>query len=136
MAEPAPIIKTGLTGGCACGAVRYASGSSPVFSLHCQCRRCQRASGTGHGTSVVVPAASLSVSGELRYYESTSDSGNIVGRGFCPICGSPVLNRNSGYPDMRYIHVGSLDDPSGFKADGIVFSEFAQPWDRIDTEPK
>lgn len=92
--------------------------------------KCQgeRASGTGHGTSVVVPAASLSVSGELRFCDSTADSGNTVGRGFCPVCGRPVLNRNSGYPDMRFPHVGSLDDPSNFKADAVVFSEFAQPW--------
>lgn len=121
-----------MTGGCACGAVRYESGSAPAFSLRCQCRACQRASGTGHGTSIVLPAATFSISGEVRFYESTSGSGNVVSRGFCPNCGSPVLNRNSGYPDMRYIHVGSLDDPSVFKADTVVCSESAQPWDMMD----
>ncbi len=124
--------ESGLTGGCACGAVRYESGSAPAFSLHCQCRACQRASGTGHGTSIVLPAATFSVSGVLRFYDQNSDSGNVVSRGFCPVCGSPVLNKNSGYPDMRYIHVGSLDDPSMFKPDAVVCSESAQPWDFMD----
>ena len=125
-----------LTGGCACGAVRYESASDPVFSLHCHCRACQRASGTGHGTSVMVPAAGFSISGSLSFHDSRSDSGNTVSRGFCPVCGSPVLNRNSGYPEMRYIHVGSLDDPSVFKADAVVYSSSAQPWDHVDPNLK
>ena len=124
-----------LTGGCACGAVRYESGSGPEFSLHCQCRQCQRASGTGHGSSIVVPLESFTVTGELRFYDQQSDSGNTVSRGFCPVCGSPVLNRNSGYPDKRYIHVGSLDDPSAFKPDVVVFSDSAQPWDYMGSDP-
>ena len=38
------------TGGCACGAIRYATKHAPVFQNHCQCRDCQRWSGTGHGS--------------------------------------------------------------------------------------
>jgi hypothetical protein len=38
------------TGGCACGAIRYATRHAPVFQNHCQCRDCQRRSGTGHGS--------------------------------------------------------------------------------------
>jgi hypothetical protein len=38
------------TGGCSCGAIRYAIPSEPVFMNHCQCRDCQRNSGTGHGS--------------------------------------------------------------------------------------
>ncbi len=128
--------KARTTGGCACGAVRYESGSSAEFSLHCQCRACQRASGTGHGSSIVLPLEGFSLSGELRYYDQVADNGNTVSRGFCPVCGSPVLNRNSGYPDMRYIHVGSLDDPGGFKPDVVVFSDSAQPRDYISREPQ
>ena len=123
-----------LTGGCACGAVRYESGSAAEFSLHCQCRHCQRASGTGHGSSIVVPAETFSLTGTLSFYDRESDRGTIVSRGFCPVCGSPVLNKNSGYPDKRYIHVGSLDDPSVFRPDAVVFSESAQPWDFIATD--
>ena len=38
------------TGGCACGAIRYDIAGEPVFMNHCQCRDCQRKSGTGHGS--------------------------------------------------------------------------------------
>lgn len=38
------------SGGCACGAIRYETGSRPVFQNHCQCRDCQKRTGTGHGS--------------------------------------------------------------------------------------
>ena len=44
------------TGGCACGALRYATAHAPVFQNHCQCRDCQRRSGTGHGSYLTFPA--------------------------------------------------------------------------------
>ena len=34
-------------GGCACGAIRYQISGEPVFMNDCQCRDCQRRSGTG-----------------------------------------------------------------------------------------
>ena len=35
------------TGGCACGAIRYATKHAPVFQNHCQCRDCQREAAPG-----------------------------------------------------------------------------------------
>ena len=54
-----------------------------------------------------------------------------MSRGFCPHCGSPIMNINSGYPDSRYFHAATLDDPSTFKPTTVVFRELAQPWDPI-----
>ncbi|RYE59425.1 MAG: aldehyde-activating protein, partial [Rhizobiaceae bacterium] len=36
-----------FTGGCTCGAVRYTVTGEPVAMVDCQCRQCQRESGTG-----------------------------------------------------------------------------------------
>ena len=38
------------TGGCACGAIRYEISAEPLVMSDCQCRDCQRKSGTGHGS--------------------------------------------------------------------------------------
>ena len=43
------------TGGCACGAVRYEIPGEPIVMNHCQCRDCQRRSGTGHGSYLTFP---------------------------------------------------------------------------------
>jgi hypothetical protein len=43
-------------GGCACGAVRYEISGEPVAMAGCQCRDCQRKSGTGHGSYLTFPS--------------------------------------------------------------------------------
>jgi len=40
----------------------------------------------------------------------------------------------SGYPNVRGVHVGSLDDPSGFKPQKAVWHAEAQPWDFLDPD--
>lgn len=123
---------TPLTGGCACGAVRYTATAEPGFSFHCQCRQCQRASGTGHASLFIVPRAAVSVAGELRFHDQRADDGATVSRGFCPHCGSPILGRSSGYPDVVLITAASLDDPARFIPQQVVFSASGQPWDHVD----
>ena len=43
------------TGGCACGAIRYEISGEPMVMNDCQCRDCQRKSGTGHGSYLTFP---------------------------------------------------------------------------------
>ena len=43
------------TGGCACGAIRFEIAGEPLFQNDCQCRDCQRMSGTGHGSYLTFP---------------------------------------------------------------------------------
>ena len=123
---------TPITGGCACGAIRYASAAAPTFSLICQCRQCQRATGGGHAAAFVLPADAVTVTGEVRFFDQQADSGNIVSRGFCPTCGSPMMNRNTGYPQSLYVHAATLDDPGIFRPEAVVFRSAAQPWDHVD----
>ena len=124
------------TGGCACGAVRYEASEAPVFSFHCQCRQCQRATGGGHASAFVVRQDTTTVRGEMTFFERTSDRGNIVSSGFCPICGSPMMNRNAAYPEHLYINAATLDDPGLFRPTAVLFKESAQPWDHIDPDLK
>ena len=121
-----------FTGGCACGAVRYRITAEPGFSFHCQCRQCQRASGTGHASLFVVPKNSVSVEGEVKFYAQTADDGATISRGFCPHCGSPMLGESTGHTDVLIITAGSLDEPALFKPQKVVFSASRQSWDYVD----
>lgn len=105
-------MKRGLTGGCLCGGVRYECAAEPMLQGHCQCRDCQKGTGTGHSSHFGMPAGALKLSGELRAYETTADSGRVATRAFCPNCGSPILFRTSALPDVVFLTAGSLDDPA------------------------
>ena len=119
-------------GGCSCGAIRYEVRADSKFSFHCQCRQCQRITGSGHASQIMVPKEAVTLRGALAYYEQSAESGNRVSSGFCSTCGSPILKMSSGYPDMLFFHAASLDDPSLFTPQKIVWSTSKQPWDDVD----
>lgn len=125
-------MKVPFDGGCACGAVRYSVAAEPVMAGHCQCTACQKASGTGHSSHVMVPLAAVTVRGEVRYWDSPADSGNVVGRGFCPNCGTPLFSRNSALPQAFFLRPASLDDPGQFAPQMVVYAARGRAWDKLD----
>ncbi len=96
-----------LTGGCQCGAVRYALYQSPKNVHICHCRMCQKAVGGPFAVIVPVMKTAFRVTrGTISHFMS-SDVGR---RGFCAQCGTPLT---FDYPDGDDIGVmgGTLDEP-------------------------
>jgi hypothetical protein len=120
-----------MTGGCLCGAVRYEVAAEPVYTGHCHCRSCQRASGAGHSTYVGVPRAAMTVRGETRSHAVTGGSGLPAARHFCPVCGSQLFGVCEIAPDMATLYAGTLDDPSAIRPDAAINVHSRQPWDRV-----
>ncbi|MDB6058622.1 MAG: Gfa-like protein [Verrucomicrobiales bacterium] len=126
-------MKLPITGGCACGAIRYQSTAEPVVMLQCHCRDCQRASGGASSELVVVPKEAFKVvKGTLRFHASPSEAKGMTRRGFCADCGSPVLGLPDAAPHIAVIRPGSFDDPSSFKSQMDVWTCDANAWDRMD----
>ena len=122
---------TSYEGKCHCGAVRYEIASEPGFSFFCQCRDCQRFSGSGHMANIVFPAEAMSLTGKTTTYRYTGGSGNPVLNIFCPACGTPICGHPEG-AGIRIVHVSSLDNPGVFEPSKVVYSDSAQPWDPLD----
>jgi hypothetical protein len=121
------------TGGCACGAIRYATKHAPVFQNHCQCRDCQRRSGTGRGSYLTFPArAEMAITGEATHWEVAGDSGNLKVHAFCPACGTPVYLLFAAMPELIAVHAGSLDEPGRFAPQVLTYSVRGLAWDAID----
>jgi len=123
-------------GRCACGDVSYSVSEQPRFSYLCQCRHCQRATGTGHAALMMVRADSLDVSGPLKFSDQLADSGNTMSRGFCANCGTPIVLRSSGYPEMRFLTAGSLDDADTFQPNQLLWHSQGRAWDTINPDLK
>jgi len=119
-------------GGCACGAVRYEAAAEPIMQGQCQCRDCQKGTGSGHSCLMMFPKPALKTTGRTSEYKRKADSGNTVAAHFCPTCGTHVFGTSSGFPDMTTIHVGSLDDPEPFKPQFVVYNFRARGWDHLD----
>lgn len=123
---------TQYRGRCACGQVTYEITTEPMRMVNCHCRDCQRASGSAYAPILAFQRDSVKLSGELKYYASTSDRGTQLDRGFCPNCGSPVAIRPVARPDALYVTAASLDDPSLHKPSANIWTKSAQHWDHID----
>lgn len=121
-----------VTGGCACGAIRYEIPAAPLFMNDCHCRDCQRMSGTGHGSYLTFPRTGMKLHGDAKHWDMVGDSGKVKTRAFCPACGSPVYMRFAGAPDVFTVHAASLDDPSRYQPQAVTYSMRAHPWDHID----
>jgi hypothetical protein len=126
-------VKTPFTGGCLCGAVRYECSAEPIVMGNCHCRDCQLATGTAFAAGMLVPNNAVAIAGEVKYYDVTGDSGSIIGRGFCPNCGSKLFSKPS-VPELIGIFAGSLDEPSGYQPVMDIYTASAQPWDYMNPD--
>jgi len=96
-----------LSGGCQCGAVRYALLAQPDNPHICHCRMCQKAFGSFFAPLTGVPLDKFEVTrGTLAIFKSSDP----VERGFCRDCGTPLTLHDIGGSGIS-ISIGSLDDP-------------------------
>lgn len=121
------------TGGCACGAIRYAISGQPVFQNHCQCRDCQDTSGTGHGSYLTfADRKNVKLQGDAARWDIVADSGNVKTRRFCPTCGSPVYLTFAAMPDLFTVHAASLDEPNRYTPQVVTYAVRGYVWDHLD----
>ena len=91
-----------ITGGCQCGAVRFRVAGFGRASI-CHCRMCQKAFGSFFGPLVTAKGLEWTRGEPARYASS-----NLVRRGFCQACGTPLTYEYSEGVDVA---IGALDDP-------------------------
>jgi hypothetical protein len=127
-------MTTLLSGGCLCEEIRYQCSAEPVFSANCHCRDCQQTSGSGFAATFFVPEDSVSISGEVKYYDKNGDSGHRIRRGFCPTCGSQLFGKPEIVPGVLGIRAGSLDNPALFHPTMDIYTASAQPWDFMNPD--
>lgn len=96
-----------LTGGCQCGAVRYALYAVPERASICHCRMCQKQFGGYFGPLASVPPEDFAWT---RGMPSWFRSSQAAQRGFCAACGTPLAYQVIG--EEVEIALGSLDDPA------------------------
>ena len=123
-----------IEGGCLCGAVRYTASAEPVVIRACWCRVCQFFAAGNATVNLAFPSEAVTITGELRDYPSTADSGNRMHRRFCPVCGVHVFSEAESRPHLIIVRAGTLDDPSIAAPSGVIWTSSAPTWAHIDPE--
>jgi hypothetical protein len=125
----AAAVQETLTGGCACGAVRYELRETPFDTGWCHCRICQRTSGAPAIVFTTVTTAGFSVT---RGSPATWRSTEFGTRGLCSTCGSLLTIALDFQPGTIDIAAATLDRPEAVAPGFHVFCGHAIAWARLD----
>jgi len=119
-----------LEGGCDCRYVRYRMTTAPLFVHCCHCRWCQRETGSAFVLNAMIEADRVQVLGagpEIVDTPSASGLGQKIAR--CPRCHIAVWSHYAGAgPVVKFVRVGTLDQPDHLPPDIYIFTESKQPW--------
>ena len=117
-----------LHGGCLCGAITFEVTGEAKRFYHCHCRRCRKATGTGHATNLFLqPGALRFVTGEELMRSFKVPEAARFMNVFCGQCGSRMPRQPPG-SDMVVIPCGSLDDEPEFKPQARIFTGSRANW--------
>jgi hypothetical protein len=118
-----------LSGSCACGAVRYRLADQPMFVHCCHCKDCQRQTGSAFVLNALIEADRVQVlQGEPREDPQPTDSGrpHVIHR--CAECGTALWSNYGGRREIRFVRIGTLDEPSALPPDVHIYTRSKQPW--------
>ena len=117
-------MKPSQTGGCQCGAIRFALTAPPVRISICHCRMCQKAAGAPFASFAEIPRENF------RWTKSTPAtfrSSSIAERAFCAACGTPLSFSRIGGPCIE-IMTGAFDRPDLLMPTGQYGTESRGGW--------
>jgi len=119
-----------LEGGCTCRAVRYRMLTEPLIVHACHCRWCQRQTGTAFALNALIETERVEIlAGEPECLVTPSPSGKGQKIHRCPTCRIAVWSNYAGGGDkVRFIRVGTLDNPDVLPPDVHIFTMSKQPW--------
>jgi hypothetical protein len=117
-------------GGCTCRHVRYRMTTGPMFVHCCHCRWCQRETGTAFALNALIEADRAQLlSGQVEVVDTPSNSGKgqLIAR--CRKCRIALWSNYGGAGDrIRFVRVGTLDEPDRLPPDIHIFTASKQPW--------
>lgn len=119
-----------LEGACTCGSVRYRMESAPLFVHCCHCRWCQRETGASFALNAMIEAdrvVLLAGEPEVVTIPTNSGKGQKISR--CPKCRIALWSNYAGAGDaVRFVRVGTLNEPDRLPPDIHIFTSSKQPW--------
>jgi hypothetical protein len=122
-----------LEGGCDCNHIRYRVSGEPLIVHCCHCKWCQRETGSAFVINALFSSEHVTHLGaEPDIISTPSESGNGQKIARCPKCHVAVWsNYRGGGPLVRFVRVGTLDNPHEFAPDAHIYTQSKVPWVEI-----
>jgi hypothetical protein len=119
-----------MGGGCACGAVRYELLKPPMFVQCCHCHDCQRQTGAAFVINAITEIENVRMMGEMPVGVPVPTESGLPHTIFrCARCQTAIFSDYGGNkPNIRFLRVGTLDDPSAIRPMAHVFARSKLPW--------
>ena len=119
-----------MDGGCTCRQVRYRLSGMPLIVHACHCRWCQRETGAAFALNALYEADRVAhLAGEPDLVVTPSQSGKSQRIARCRACRVAVWsNYPQAGPAVRFVRVGTLDEPDRLPPDIHIFTSSKQPW--------
>jgi hypothetical protein len=110
--------------------------SQPMFVHCCHCRWCQRETGASFALNALIEADRvLLLTGEPEIVSTPSNSGKGQKIARCPKCRIALWSNYAGAGDaLRFVRVGTLDEPDKLAPDIHIYTMSKQPWLKLSPE--
>jgi hypothetical protein len=117
-------------GGCTCRHVRYRMTGKPLFVHCCHCLWCQRETGSAFALNAMIEADRVKLlGGDVIVVDTPSNSGKGQRISRCPNCKVALWSNYAGSGEaIRFVRVGTLDEPAALPPDIHIFTASKQPW--------
>ena len=121
-------MSTKLSGGCACGSVRYQLLTRPMFVHCCHCDDCQRLTGSVFVINALIETEAIELlRGKPVAVPVPRASGpHDIYR--CRKCQIALWSDYGHTPNVRFVRVGTLDRPGALKPDVHIYTRWKLKW--------
>jgi hypothetical protein len=117
-----------LTGGCACGAIRYRIDGPAYDTGWCHCRSCQKSSGA---PAMAFTTCALKDFAVEQGHIATVKLVDYGERGFCVTCGTSLTIHVDYQKDEIDVACASLDDPEAVTPEFHIFHDQKIGWVKL-----
>lgn len=123
-----------LAGSCRCGAIRVTTSADPLTTRACWCRDCQKLAAGGPTHNAFFKTEDVAIEGDVRWHDVRAESGNMLARGFCPDCGTPMFAQSHVRRHLIVVRIGVFDDADDLGPRSIIWTGSAPSWASFDPE--
>ncbi|ODT64680.1 MAG: hypothetical protein ABS75_34280 [Pelagibacterium sp. SCN 63-23] len=117
---------------CDCGAISLEARGRVVSMVQCSCENCQKVSGSGHSSIVLLPADAIRVVGATATHMRPAASGASFTRHFCPQCGTTLHAYSSRAPALAIVPAGLFAGQNDwFEPNQLIFARSHPAWDLV-----